>query len=46
MCAAFVGRSVSRANGGAYIRHEDAALASNLQDFAERNFEIFLDVVA
>src|SRR5580658_1090350 len=44
--AAFVGQRVSRTNGGAYIWHEDAALAGKLHNFAERNFEIFLNVVA
>ena len=44
--AAFVHQSVAGAHGGANFRHQEAALARQLQDFAERHVEIFLNVVA
>ena len=37
---------VAGAHGGANLRHQEAALAGELQNFAERSFEIFLNVVA
>ena len=37
---------VAGAHGGADLRHQQAAIARHLQNFAERDFEIFLDVVA
>ena len=37
---------VAGANGGANLRHQQAALAGQRENFAERDFEIFLDVVA
>ena len=36
---------VAGADGGADLRHEQAALAGERENFAERSFQIFLDVV-
>ena len=44
--AALVHQRVAGAHGGANLRHQQPALARQLQDFAERDFQIFLDVVA
>ena len=44
--AAFVHQRVAGAHGGADLRHQVAALARQLQNFAERGVEIFLNVVA
>ena len=44
--AALVHRRVAGTHGHANWRQEQAALARLLQNLAERNFEIFLDVVA
>jgi hypothetical protein len=44
--AALVRERVSRAHGGANLRHEEAALPIKLQDFTQRNFQVFLNVVA
>ena len=43
---ALVHQRVAGAHGGADLRHQQAALARHLQNFAERNFEVLLDVVA
>ena len=43
--AALVGESVSGAHGGANVRHEEAALPGELKNFAERSFQILLNVV-
>ena len=37
---------VAGADGGANLRHQQAAFAGQRQDFAQRTFEILLDVVA
>jgi len=37
---------VASADGGADFGHKHSALASELEDFAERDFQIFLNVVA
>ena len=37
---------VARANRGANLRHQQAAIGRHLQNFPERHFEIFLNVVA
>ena len=44
--AALVHQRVAGAHADANFRHQQAALAGHLQNFAERNFQIFLDVVA
>jgi hypothetical protein len=44
--AALVGEGVSGAHRGANFGHEHAALSRELQDFAERGLEVFLNVVA
>ena len=44
--AALVHQRVAGAHGHADFRHQQAALAGLLQDFAERDLEIFLNVVA
>ena len=44
--ATLVHQRVAGANRGADLRHEQTALARHCQDFAERHFKIFLDVVA
>ena len=41
-----MGERVSGAHGGAYLRHQQAALARQLKDFPEGRFQIFLNVVA
>ena len=43
--AAFVHQGVAGANRGAYLGHEQASLAGQLQNFAKRHVEIFLNVV-
>ena len=37
---------VAGADGGANLRHQQAAFAGHLQNFAKRNFEVLLNVVA
>ena len=37
---------VATADRGANLRHEQAALAGHGENFSQRNFEVFLDVVA
>ena len=44
--AALVHQRVAGADGGANFRHQKTAIGGELKNFAERNFEIFLDVVA
>src|SRR5580704_8874950 len=44
--AAFVGERIARAHSCANFGHEDAAFSSELQNFAERNLQVFLNVVA
>ena len=44
--AALVHERVARAHRGADFRHQQAAFGGELHDFAERDFEVFLDVVA
>ena len=44
--AAFVHQRVAGAHANANFGHQQAALAGHLQNFAERSFQIFLDVVA
>ena len=44
--APLVHQRVAGAHRSANLRHQQAALARHLQDFAQRDFEIFLDVVA
>ncbi len=44
--AALVHERVAGADGGADLGHQQAALAGHLQNFAQRDFEILLDVVA
>ena len=44
--AALVGKRVSSAHSGANFGHQHAALSGELQDFAQRNFQVFLNVVA
>jgi hypothetical protein len=39
-------QSIAGAHGGADLRHQKAALARHLQNFSQRDFKIFLDVVA
>ena len=41
-----VHQGVAGADRGANLRHQQAALARHLQNFAKRHFEVFLDVVA
>ena len=41
-----VHQRVAGADGGANLRHQQSALARHLQNLAERDFEILLDVVA
>ena len=44
--AAFVRERVSGAHGRANFRHQHTALAGEFEDFAEWNFQVFLNVVA
>ena len=44
--AALVHQRVAGADGGTDLRHQQTALARQLQDFAQRDFQILLDVVA
>ena len=44
--APLVHQRVAGADGGANLRHQEAALAGQRENFAQRNFEILLDVVA
>ena len=44
--AALVHEGVAGAHGGADFRHQQAALGRQLENFAERHFQILLDVVA
>ena len=43
---AFMCERVTRTDGCTNFRHKDAALPGKLQDFAERDFQVFLNVVA
>src|SRR5437763_14256396 len=43
---AFRGQRIAGADGGANLRHQQAALTSHLENFAEWNFEVLLNVVA
>ena len=44
--AALVGQGIAGSNGGANLRKQNAALAGELKNFAERSLQIFLNVVA
>ncbi len=44
--AAIFGERVAGADGGANLRHQEAALTGHLEDFPERDLEVLLDVVA
>src|SRR6202030_2317114 len=44
--AALVHQRVASAHGGANLGHQKTSFGGELQNFAERNFEIFLNVVA
>src|ERR1700746_811770 len=44
--AALVHERVAGADGGTNLGHQEAALSCKLQNFAERNLEVFLNVVA
>ena len=43
--AALMREGVSRTHGSANLRHEHAALSGELQNFAQRNFQVLLNVV-
>ena len=44
--AALVHQRVPGAHRGANLRHQQTALPRHLQDFSERDFQVFLNVVA
>jgi hypothetical protein len=44
--AAFVHQGVAGAHRGAYLGHEETALAGEFQNLAQRHVEIFLNIVA